>query len=386
MTKFIYHHELEVPTQQRLDFLKRQVQKLLKEPQPKQRSELWYKMRKNRITASDWATALGEHERSYKKSLILNKCGESKSFNNAFMQHGVKYETVANMIYEHRNTVTVLEFGLLGHPTIDFLGASPDGITEDGVMVEIKCPSTREITGIPKHYYWCQVQGQLEVCELDRCDFLECKIEEYSLEDDYFNDHFEGNYFYNSFGMEKGCVVELYHREDNNTFYQYSPLGIDRGQYRKWYDQMRKDILKNKNHVLMDIAFWKLTQVSCVPIYRDREWFNNKLIKLSGFWQDVLHYRQIGTETLKTPARGRKKNMGSGGIFINTEIGTYVEKEYDQKVDDMYNEYYDTDRIKNICLFSNPQTVVLPEKQEDSDDTSENEVEHICLFSSNNFI
>jgi hypothetical protein len=108
------------------------------------------------------------------------------------MLWGNKYESVAVLIYEYRNNVKVLEFGCLKHPFINFLGASPDGITEDGIMLEIKCPSTREITGIPPPYYWCQVQGQLEVCELDRCDFLECKIKEYDGEEEYLNDNYDG--------------------------------------------------------------------------------------------------------------------------------------------------------------------------------------------------
>ena len=90
---------------------------------------------------------------------------------------GVKYEEVAVMIYEQRNSMKVFEYGCIPHPVYDFIGASPDGITDSGIMLEIKCPSSRKITGVIPSYYWCQVQTQLEVCELDRCDFLECKLE-----------------------------------------------------------------------------------------------------------------------------------------------------------------------------------------------------------------
>ena len=40
------------------------------------------------------------------------------------MQWGNKYEAVAVLIYEHRNTVQILEFGCIRHPFIPFLGAS----------------------------------------------------------------------------------------------------------------------------------------------------------------------------------------------------------------------------------------------------------------------
>jgi putative phage-type endonuclease len=162
--------------------LRNKVNELINTPQPVQRTPEWYEMRNSMITASDWATVLGESPYSNKDKILLKKCGEDIFITSKAIDWGVKYEKVATMIYELRNNVQVIEFGVLRHPTISYLGASPDGITSDGVMLEIKCPSSRKITGIPPSYYWCQVQGQLEVCELDRCDFLECLIKEYDNE------------------------------------------------------------------------------------------------------------------------------------------------------------------------------------------------------------
>lgn len=74
------------------------------------------------------------------------------------------------------------------HPAPEnfFLGASPDGISDyDFVMLEIKCPPRRVICGTPTDYYWAQMQGQLEVCDLERCDFLECKLAEFNSSDEY---------------------------------------------------------------------------------------------------------------------------------------------------------------------------------------------------------
>ena len=64
-------------------------------------------------------------------------------------------------------SVEVFEFGILRHPTIECLGASPDGISDIGIMLEIKCPWKRKKTEtIPEQYYY-QIQGQLDVCSLD---------------------------------------------------------------------------------------------------------------------------------------------------------------------------------------------------------------------------
>ena len=48
-----------------------------------------------------------------------------------------------------------------------------------GRMLEIKNVVSREITGIQKSEYWIQMQLQMEVCELNECDFLETKFIEY---------------------------------------------------------------------------------------------------------------------------------------------------------------------------------------------------------------
>jgi hypothetical protein len=45
-------------------------------------------------------------------------------------------------------------------------------------MLEIKNIVNRDITGEPLHHYWIQMQVQMEVCDLDVCDFLETRFKE----------------------------------------------------------------------------------------------------------------------------------------------------------------------------------------------------------------
>ena len=40
-------------------------------------------------------------------------------------------------------------------------------------MLEVKNPVSREITGMPKKAYWAQMEIQMEVWDLNECDFLE---------------------------------------------------------------------------------------------------------------------------------------------------------------------------------------------------------------------
>ena len=59
-------------------------------------------------------------------------------------------------------------------------------------MLEIKCPKSRNITGIIPPIFFAQVQGQLEVCDLEYCDFLECQIlREYNSKKEFFEDTHE---------------------------------------------------------------------------------------------------------------------------------------------------------------------------------------------------
>jgi putative phage-type endonuclease len=294
---FNYDKDLPKVTPLRATYLQDQVKRIQNIFQPEQRTKEWYDMRENMITASDWGTVLGENHYSDSNSVLKKKCGDDTFITNAAMQWGNKYESVAVLIYEHRNNKKVLEFGCLRHPYISFLGASPDGITEEGVMVEIKCPSSRKITGIPPSYYWCQVQGQLEVCELDRCDFLECSIKEYIDQDAYLMDNYDSNYSLNRFGHEKGIVVEFYRKNEKTFYYDYSPVCLIDDEVDKW----KNDILKKhetSNVIFSCFCYWYLEEVSCVPIYRNQEWFQKASIELGIFWDKVLHYRKLGLETL----------------------------------------------------------------------------------------
>ena len=292
----------------RPDYYENQVKHLMTIPQPEQRTEPWYKMREGMITASDWGTAIGENHNSTINKLLLKKLGyEGEQFTgNVATRWGTKYEQVATNIYEYRKNTNVIEFGLLKHPEIDFLGASPDGITPDGVMLEIKCPYRREITGIPPRYYWVQVQGQLEVCRLSRCDFLECKLMEFETSEEYFNDldskkpgHSKTN------GNELGIVLQ-FEDDDGQLYFEYSPFGINLEDSNKW---MLEKILERQklNQRFSRPSYWRLEFLSCVPIYRDQVWFAKALIKLESFKKEWEFYKKVGYESLLTKKKLREK-------------------------------------------------------------------------------
>jgi len=182
--------EPEVLNNNEINLIEEKIQRLREIPQPVQRTSEWYKFRWNLITASNAYKAF-ETQASINQ-LIYEKCQPLKTFEenggeeedvkmvntNTAMHWGQKYEPLSVMIYERKYGTKVEDFGCIQHPVYKFLGASPDGIIVNkesdryGRMLEIKNPVSREITGIPKKEYWTQMQLQMEVCDLDECDFL----------------------------------------------------------------------------------------------------------------------------------------------------------------------------------------------------------------------
>jgi putative phage-type endonuclease len=149
-----------------------------------QRTPEWYAARGDLITASDAAAALDikpyeTYKGSPRAELLKRKAGTSTAnIPSAILMHGVKHEDEARDLYVARTGEEVFEFGLLIHPDLPWLGASPDGVTRSGKLVEIKCPVSRAIEPgkVPEHYV-PQIQVCMEVMDLERCVFIQYKPE-----------------------------------------------------------------------------------------------------------------------------------------------------------------------------------------------------------------
>jgi hypothetical protein len=61
------------------------------------------------------------------------------------MRWGTEQEPVAKIAFSEFTGLSVEDVGFIEHPLIKGLGASPDGFTSDGGLIEIKCPQG------PKH-------------------------------------------------------------------------------------------------------------------------------------------------------------------------------------------------------------------------------------------
>jgi len=247
-----------------LDF-KIKLQELQLQPVIVQRSDEWYNIRNNLITSSDFAQALGKGKFGTKKQFYENKCGYKEvniDFSIAPLQWGVRYEEVAKKVYESNMNIHVHEFGLMKHQSIDFVGASPDGISENGIMLEIKCPWKRKKTEtIPEQYYF-QIQGQLEVCDLEECDYIECFFKEYENEIDFSEDD---NVYY------KGIIIK--NHKDEYEYGELNDLDFHKDkEYKQKYLYGLKDVFQRR-------------------VYRDRIFFTDIINDIETVWNNVKMYR-----------------------------------------------------------------------------------------------
>ena len=285
---------------------KNKVSKLRQLKLPEQRSIEWFNMRKSVLTASSFAAALGKCHYTSREQLILDKVStvEKPYESNPITEWGVKYEEIATKFYEHLKKVKIIEFGMIPHPKFPIFGASPDGIcSEDsppeliGRMLEIKCPPKRKFTkSVPQNYMY-QMQGQLECCDLDECDFLQVKLEEYSDFDEYVKDtNSESGQTKN--GLPKGCVVTYRDLFSEKNLYLYPEL-YESDQYYIDWDANQKKWIQENNKEYYETKWFCITRYECTLVERNRNFWNDAMPEIIRFCEDVEYYNQHGTESLE---------------------------------------------------------------------------------------
>jgi putative phage-type endonuclease len=302
--------------QHEINEIEYKIQGLREMTQPVQRTPEWYQFRWNLITASNAWKAF--ESQSAINQLIYEKCQPLKTFDengddekmvntNSPMHWGQKFEPLSVLIYEDMYNSKVEDFGCIKHPTYNFLGASPDGIIIEsstgryGRMLEIKNPVSREITGVPKKEYWVQMQLQMEVCDLDECDFLETKFVEYPDYDSYRDDSAIANDLY------KGTII-YFHTKERKPFYLYKPLNLYLAEdISKWEEEnIEKYESEPFNYSFLKFIYWKLDKLSCVLVLRNKDWFKNNIGQLEKVWKTIEAERVTGFEH-RAPVKKQKK-------------------------------------------------------------------------------
>ncbi len=352
------------------------VKALQKKPQPEQRSEEWFKQRQTRITASEAASCLFRSQKvceayvqqfglqnfKYKdtepispyetrEDYLIKKCaafyGESVFKDNPATLWGKKYEEVANRLYNKLYNTSVIEFGLLPHSRLQWLAASPDGITPDGVMLEIKCPKSRKIDErAPPLHYWIQMQIQLEVCNLDFCDYLECEIEELQNEQDFLDKELKEKQDY-------GIIFQMMDSGPDPK-YIYPPAHLKTStEYVNWKD----GILQNDpNASNLRPIYFLISKYNTMRVSRSKEWFAQVKGDLKSTWELVM------------------KMQGDRKLFDD-----YKESIHKLRNKEYYERFHNT-----VCMIDDASTFVLNEASDETvlEENMEVTTTNMCMIDS----
>ena len=151
-----------------------------------QGTDAWKQQRLGYVTASRVSdvmakvkTGEAKTREKYRYELVVQRLTGvvPEGYINDAMAWGTDNEPYARMKYEAKTGNFVQLTGFHKHPTIAWVGASPDGMIEDDGLIEIKCPNTEthlrtlEAKKAPSQYI-SQMQMQMWVMNRDWCDFV----------------------------------------------------------------------------------------------------------------------------------------------------------------------------------------------------------------------
>ena len=140
----------------------------------KQRTKEWFNDRKGRVTASNVGAILGvdpwRNREDVMRAMVRDYHGAETEFKgNPATFYGTNTEMQAKLCFTRQTGIDVEETGFARFA--EWLGASPDGLTADGGVLEIKCPygirndqdpAFKTLKEQPQYY--AQVQIQMFAC------------------------------------------------------------------------------------------------------------------------------------------------------------------------------------------------------------------------------
>lgn len=124
------------------------------------------------------------------------------------------------------------------------------------------------------------MQIQMEVCDLDYCDFLECKFTEYESYDAFIED---GTFIETNQFMKKGIIVQLFDGIEPKYFYK--PLDMSLDEFENWKSSI---IDSNLEWSWIRDIYWHLEEYSCVLVERNKEWFKQSVDDINFIWSKII--------------------------------------------------------------------------------------------------
>ena len=88
--------------------------------------------------------------------------------------------------------------------------------------------------------------------------------------------------------------------------YVYKPLSMDFEEFETWEEEQREKY-NNVGISWIQNMYWRLEEVSCVLVLRNRKWFQDNIQILADVWDTILKERQTGCEHRAPNKRAKKE-------------------------------------------------------------------------------
>jgi len=318
-------------------------------PQSVQKSAQWHAESREMLSGHEFgAVCEGIGTPSEFNSVVAKKCSVERFIDEATetesrtvfltseegglsaFKWGWRYEPVARDVFERVFAKGKVFDGLgrVRHPTLPRLGASPDGLLLDGPkqgnLLELKCPTSRELTGsIPLQYY-SQMQLQAEVCDVEAVEYFEIKFTAKPKEQVTPEFRTLGKHPW----MGVICVTApTPETAPADYVYEYSPLfsTTEEGyaSAMAWTPS---------NSVVHESSVWTIKDWGHQTVMRNRRWWES--VGYPGyvrFWEAVETARKVGTykpkilllerkPSVETPRRDTEDREEISHVVPDTEV------------------------------------------------------------------
>ena len=218
---------------------------------------------------------------------------------------GWRFESVVRDVYSRCFAEGPVDdtLGRIRHPSLPRLAASPDGVIVSGPragrLVEIKSPISRDLTGVIPEEYYCQMQLQAEVCDVEAVDYIEMRFTAILLKPGAELPSYVAAMAAKLPWMGKICVLAKKAEEgadfDPLTYtYAYSELypATEAGfkEACAWTAPLPED------KVCIEESLWYVHDYFTTTVCRNRRWWAEVgYVAYVEFWRDVETARKNGT-------------------------------------------------------------------------------------------
>jgi putative phage-type endonuclease len=250
-----------------------------------QRTDAWHLKRGEMLTASEIYKALPDATPAQRHEIVLGKLTprvRTEGPGPRALVWGTRFEPIAKDIYCSLSDfpMEIIDTTCIPHPTVPFLGASPDGIIlTDGVrhgrLVEFKCPISRVFSDdseVPKAYYH-QMQLQMECTQLDVCEYIEFQFRTPS---------------YSEWVDSKAEYKGFYAVSDDEMSVKYRDI-TDTRDPATW----RREVLETSDD--WNLVYWVLEKFRMKIVEHEKDWLEKNLPSISEVWNTIVEHRTAGT-------------------------------------------------------------------------------------------